>query len=240
MIGVVGRLALIMLAGIAGTGPAGCWSDIDLPTPPPGSLGGQVVISGGVRGAQVSVDQIHLETGEIRYHVGDATTDEAGRFQMDTGIRNGIFRITARGGTFNDLATGATIQLDDTNEIISLTWFTILDQRVDALVSPIGHLVEARTMELLPVLGKMSEAYEASKASLHHHFGDLDWGAVVLWPLDQPAISPTEPVRAAFIHAALSVLVRDIAASPGRAAGRERVQAHAAVDRGHPRRHLRG
>jgi hypothetical protein len=208
-------LVLGVLACIAGAGLAGCWSDIRPPTPPPGILGGQVAISGGVRGAQVSVDQLSLQTGEIRYHVGDAISDDTGRFEMEAGIRNGILRITARGGSYEDLATGATIQLDDADELVSLTWFTLLDVRDDALVSPIGHLVEARTMERLLVLGDMAEAFEESKKSLHGHFGGVDWGAVRLWPLDQHAISPTEPVRAAFVHAALSVLARDIAADTG-------------------------
>jgi hypothetical protein len=66
-------------------------------------------------------------------------------------------------------------------------------------------------MARLPVLGDFTVAFEESKGSLHRHFANVDWGAVVPWPLDQPAISPTEPVRAAFVHAALSVLARDIA-----------------------------
>jgi len=190
---------------------AGCWNDLDLPTNS-GSLGGQVLSSGGVRGARIWVDQLDTHTGEVQFHVGETVTDESGRFAMETGTENGIFRITAQGGTFKDLATGATIQLDKTDEIVSLISYGLLDLREDALVSPIGHLVEARTMERLPILGDMAAAFEETKQSLHRHFGNVDWGAVRLWPLDQPAISPTEPVRAAFVHAALSVLARDIAA----------------------------
>jgi hypothetical protein len=206
-------LALGVLACITAIGPAGCWNDIELPNPPPGFLGGQVVLSGGVRGARVSADQIDLETGEVRYHIGETVTSVTGHYEMEAGIRNGIFKITAKGGAFEDLATGATIQLDDTDEMVSLTWFTILDRRDDALVGPLGHLVAARTMERLQVLGNMTEAFEESRKLFHQHFGDVDWGEVRLWPLDQHAPSPTEPVRAAFVHAALSVLARDIAAA---------------------------
>ena len=188
-------LALIAVSCSAGL--AGCWHDVELPVGNTGSLGGQVLISGGVRGARVSADQLDLQTGEIRFHIGEAVTDESGRFVMETGTENGIFRITAQGGTYRDLATGAMIQLDKTDEIDSLIWYQILALREDALVSPIGHLIEARTMERLAALGDMTAAFEETRASFNRHFGNVDWGEVTPWPLDQPAISPIEPVRAA-------------------------------------------
>ncbi len=201
------RLALIVLAGAV----AGCWPDVDLPTDH-GSLGGQVLVSGALRGARVQIDQLDPRTGEVQLPIGEAVTDEAGRFAIETGYEHGIFRITARGGAFEDLATGATIQLDDADEIASLTRYDLIALREDALVSPVGHLVAARTMERLSALGDLAAAFDESRASLHRHFGNVDWGQVLPWPLDQPAVSPTEPVRAALVHAALSVLARDIAA----------------------------
>jgi hypothetical protein len=203
------RLALLAVACSAGL--VGCWHDVELPVNT-GSLGGQVLISGSVRRAQVSADQLDAQTGEIRFHIGETVTDESGRFVLETGTENGIFRITARGGTYRDLATGATIQLDDIDEISSLISYQILALREDALVSPIGHLSEARTMERLAALGDLTAAFEETRASFNRHFGNVDWGEVTPWPLDQPAVSPIEPVRAAIVHAALSVLARDIGA----------------------------
>jgi hypothetical protein len=55
-----------------------------------------VLISGGVRGAAISVDQLDLKTGEIRHHMGQTVTDDDG-YELEVGIRNGIFRITSRG-----------------------------------------------------------------------------------------------------------------------------------------------
>ena len=204
-------VALVALACGASAGAAGCWNDIDLPTHS-GSLHGQVVISGGVRGAQVQVDQLDLKTGEVRFLVGEAVTDDTGTFMLETGTRNGIFRILARGGVYEDLATGATIELDDSDELVSLIWYQVLERREGPVVTPIGQLVAVRTMERLPVLGNMTAAFQESRMSLHGHFGNVDWGAVPFWPLAQRATSPTEPVRAALVHAALSVLARDIAA----------------------------
>jgi hypothetical protein len=167
-----GSLILAVVAGSAGTG---CWNDVELPVNT-GSLGGQVLISGGVRGARISADQLDLHTGEVRLHVGEAVSDATGRFEIPTGTENGIIRIRSRGGSFEDLATGATIDLDDTDEITSLIWYGLLDQREDALVSPIGHLIETRTMARLSVLGDMTAAYEETTRSFHWHFGNVDWG----------------------------------------------------------------
>jgi hypothetical protein len=205
------RRLLMLVALACGAGAAaGCWPDVDLPVNK-GSLGGQVLLSGPVRGARIRIDQLDRHTGEVQLHLGEMVSDEAGRYALETGLERGIFRITANGGSFQDLATGATIQLDDTDGITSLIWYEILDLREDALVSTIGHLVHARTMARLQVVGDMMTAFDETRASFHRHFGNVNWGQVIPWPLDQPAISPTEPVRAAFVHAALSVLARDIA-----------------------------
>ena len=98
-----GRLALIVLACIGGAGSAGCWHDVELPVNS-GSLGGLVLVSGGVRGARVRIDQLDPETGEVQSHLGETVTDDAGRYAVETGTEVGVFKITARGGTFEDLA----------------------------------------------------------------------------------------------------------------------------------------
>src|SRR5690606_4183985 len=113
---------------------------------------------------------------QIYQRVGEATTDAHGRFRIEeTREANGLFRLVSRGGTYDDLATGATIQLDDTDELRSLLWFPIVDRRDDALVSPIGHLIEARAWARSPILGDLTAAAEEATRSLHRHFGDADW-----------------------------------------------------------------
>jgi hypothetical protein len=178
-----------------------------------GSLGGQVVLSGPLRGASISVEQLDLHTGDAHHRVGHATTDEAGRFAVDTELANGLLRVTARGGSFEDAATGATIQLDPTDEITSLVWFELVDVRDDVLVSPIGHLIDARARVKLDTLGDMTEAMRDASSHLGRHFGDVkDWSRLRMFGLNQPATSPTEEVRAALVHVALSYLARDIGA----------------------------
>ncbi|HSK01402.1 MAG TPA: hypothetical protein VK932_09180 [Kofleriaceae bacterium] len=148
--------------------------------------------------------------------MGDAITDPSGRFVLDAGLANGLIRIRASGGSFVDLATGATIQLDPTDALTSLVWFELVEVVEDALVSPIGHLIDARTRVKLPALGDLTEAAKDASSHLGRHFGNVaDWTRLHLVGLDRPATSPTEGVRAALVHAALSYLARDIAAEAG-------------------------
>lgn len=183
---------------------------------PPSFIRGQVIISGAVRGARLSIDRLD-ERGEVLRHIDDTVTDDAGRFAIELGTttEHGLFRFSAKGGAYQDLISEAMIQLDTRDELLSLINFGFLPQRDDALVSPIGHMVEARTMERFRASGDLMAAFKETRASLHHHFGDVDWGQVIPWPLDRPTPSPTEPVRAAFVLAALSVLAHDIALEAG-------------------------
>jgi len=195
------------------------------PLPEPagaGSFSGQVVVSGPLRGARVSVDQIDARdpgTG-IRAHVADATTDEEGRFSVDAGAYNGVLLITASGGSFVDSATGATIQLDTKDGLESFLVLDLLDTRDDALVSPIGHLIVARTRwkaagEFHDAPRPVDLAEPDAAQRLGKHFANVDWTRLTLASLAVVATSPTEPVRAALVQAALSELAHDIAVAAG-------------------------
>jgi hypothetical protein len=205
-----------MLMAVCALASSGCLEDYDLPDNT-GSLGGYVMISGPVRGARVTIDRLNAHTGVVYKHVGDDTTDERGHFFIpETREASGLFLMVARGGTFEDLATGATIQLDGTDELRSFLQFPILADRDDGLVSPIGHLIEAWAWATLPELGDMTAAVDDATAHLAKHFGQAtQWGLLKLHDLGTPATSPTEPVRTAFVHAALSYLAHDIASASG-------------------------
>ncbi|MGN6104475.1 MAG: hypothetical protein ACTHU0_05170 [Kofleriaceae bacterium] len=185
------------------------------PQPPSAVLAGRVVVSGPLRGARLSIEQVDPATGDVRVHVADTTTDEEGAFSLELGLANGLLRATARGGSFVDLATGATIQLDATDALSSLVWFELGSHRDDALVSPIGHLVDARARATFGDHGDLARAMERAREHLHRHFGNADWSRLRLVGLDEPATSPTEAVRAALVQASLSYLARDIAAEAG-------------------------
>jgi hypothetical protein len=183
-----------------------------------GTFGGQVVVSGPLRKAAVSIDQIDLQAKGalvVRDHIADTNTDDEGRFRVEVGKFNGLFLVTARGGSFTDLATGATIQLDPTASLESFTWFELFDERDDVLVSPVGQLIATRTRAKLVELPDIQAAQQDAAEQLNRHFGAVDWTQVKPASLDTAATSPTEPVRAALVQAALSFLAHDIAEAAG-------------------------
>lgn len=181
-----------------------------------GSLSGQVIVSGPLRRAALSIDQLDQEAPgavAVRAHITDTTTGDDGRFTVEIGKYNGLLLLTASGGSFQDLATGATIQLDTNTSLETITRFALFDERDDILVSPVGALIAARTRGRVSELGNVVAAERDAAEHLNRHFGTVgDWSHVKLGSLDTPTTSPTEPVRAAFVQAALSFLARDIAA----------------------------
>jgi len=195
-------LVLVLMSVGCGTEPT--------PTGGMGQLGGRVVISGPLRGAALSIDQLDLKTGDVRVHVTDTTADQDGKFSAEIGLANGLLRVTATGGSFVDLATGVTIQLDPTDELRSLVHLDLDEVRDDLIVSPVTHLIDARAQWKLTQMGDITKALDAAREHIDRHFGNVDWSSVHLVGLDQPATSPTEPVRAALVQAALSVLAKDI------------------------------
>jgi hypothetical protein len=58
-------------------------------------------------------------------------------------------------------------------------------------------------------------AEQAASEHLNRHFGNVDWTRQKLGSLDVVATSPTEPIRAALVQAALSELAHDIAMAAG-------------------------
>ena len=215
----VGIVAALISAGAA---LAGCASD----TPHQARFGwfsGQVVVSGPLRGAAVSVDQIETKDPAmgIRHHVGDTTTDDQGQFDIDPGLYSGLLLVTTSGGAFVDTITGVTIQLDPSAGLSVIVPFEPLDTRDDVLISPVGALIAARTRfkaagefrgDPEPVIAAQKDASQR----LGNHFGNVkEWTQEKLASLAVAATSPTEPVRAALVQAALGFLAHDIAAAAG-------------------------
>ena len=183
-----------------------------------GMLSGQVVVSGPLRGAAVSVDQIDYgakTSVAVAAHVGDATTDEDGHFELpDIGSFNGLLLITAKGGAYTDLAAGLPIQLDPGAGLETIVDIDLLGKNDDVLVSPVGHLIAARTRGEMAKLGDVVMAEADAASHLSRHFGNVpSWSRMTLASLETMATttSPTEPLRGALVQAALSYLASDIA-----------------------------
>jgi hypothetical protein len=196
----------------------GCGAE-DLAVDRHGSLEGQVVVAGPLRGAKISIDQLHIDNdlGDVREHVADLVTDDDGRWTLgDTGLLNGLIRVTATGGEYHDRVSGATIILDDEAEVRSLFDVDLFEDRF-LLVSPVGHLTESFARARLAA-GTEANLWDARAAAAEHldrHFGGVDWARVELADITQPATSPTEEVRAIAVHSAFQVLVEDFRLASG-------------------------
>jgi len=206
------------VVGIIGALPA-CSSE-DRTGTGGGTLAGQVVISGPLRGAMVSVDQLDYAvtaSAAVRNHVGDATTDlDTGKFgPIDVGPYSGVLLITAKGGSFVD-PTGASIALDPNDGIETMIHFEVAESVDDALVSPVGALIAARMRwEMGQHSTDIITAEHDAEAVLDKHFGNVTWPRVKLASLADPASSPTEPVRAEIVVTALGYLSHDIEQAAG-------------------------
>jgi hypothetical protein len=200
-------------------GAAGCSTDEAGSDDRHGSLRGQVVLAGPVRGAKVSIDQLYLDnnTGDVRQHVADLVTDDEGRWELpNTGLLNGLILVTAAGGAYRDNVSGAEIELDDDAQIRSLFDVDLYEERF-LLVSPVGHLAESLARARLAA-GQEPNLWDAREVAAEHidrHFGGVDWARIELADIALPATSPTEEIRAAAVHAAWPVLVEDIRLASG-------------------------
>jgi len=207
-----GRLAVVLgvaAAGACGTDPTRTGS---------GSLSGYVVVSGPLSKAAVSVDQLDptvTSSVAIRAHVGDTVTDDQGKFTLDVSAYSGLLLVTAKGGSFTDLASRAVVEIDPGDGLESIVLMELFEVRDDALVSPVGHLVATRTRTKMDQLKDLTMAQEDAQASLDRQFAGVPWSRVRLASLATAATSPTEPVRAALVQAALSYLAKDIADAAG-------------------------
>jgi hypothetical protein len=184
-----------------------------------GSLEGQVVVAGPLRGAKLSIDQLHIDNdiGDVREHVADLVTDDDGRWSLpETGLLNGLILVTATGGEYLDRVSNSTIVLDDEAQIRGLFDVDIYEERF-LLVSPVSHLTEALARARLAAGQEPNlwDAREKAAERIDRHFGGVDWARIELADIEQPATSPTEEVRAAAVHAAWPVLADDLRAASG-------------------------
>ena len=199
----------------------GSLSCIDLTLPPQrsGHLDGRVLVSPGVglANAEIWIEQLDLYDGRatVNYQLGSARTDEQGYFPpIATGVSSGLLQIRALGGTYRDLVSGEAIQLDASTELRALYLLPILAQET-LLVTPVHALVEAKFRSRLREVGDATRAISDAYRILDAHFGALKWERVVPADLSEPATSPTDEIRAAFLLGGLSILADDLRSASG-------------------------
>ncbi len=213
-----GRLLLTFLVLLAA---AACTGEVPASSKD-GLLGGRVLLAPGVglAGATVSVDQLDLYDGKAevrRRHLGEARTDEHGFFEpIPTGALAGLFLLRSSGGTYRDPISGATIRLDPSVELRALHLLNHFEDRSATIyLTPIHALVEARFRQQIDSPGtpdemRVTRTLEDSYTHINAHFGGLDWERVIPAEVDEPALSPTDELRAAFVLGGFAVLSDDL------------------------------
>lgn len=198
----------------------------DLPPDPRSARGGgRVLIAPGVGLARAKVHVERLDRyglnghrpGDVSASLGVIVTDDEGYFEPahDTTLM-GIHRFRVTGGTYRDPVSGELIQRDERAELRALYRFGFLEDKSTAiLVSPVHTLVDARFRQQLTERPDPVDAYESAYRTLNAHFGDLEWRSVVPADLSQPAISPTEEYRAAFVLGGLALLADNMREAAG-------------------------
>jgi hypothetical protein len=201
----VGALLALLLAG--------CNSG---PETRSGYASGRALVAPGVPlvGARILVDSIDMQDGKgaTRRRVTDeAITDEEGYFETPTYTASGLLMYTTSGGTFADPITGKRIQLDRDTGMSAIHWLWRPFGTAEELhITPMHALVEARFRHKVKALRDVRRALAAAYAQVSEHFGAVDWEHVTPADLQQPALGPTENVRAAWLLGGFALLAADM------------------------------
>lgn len=198
--------------------------------PPPelrahGYLSGRVLIAPGVglAHATLAIEQIELyddgatPRGTFRNHILDVQTDDNG-FYGPVSVRDyaGLFLLRTMGGEYRDPISGARIRFDTSQELRALHFMDFFHTRTEANVTPVHSFVEARFRYLATVNGmEPLEARRTAYADIGAHFGNLDWDPISPAEPGQPAVSPTDDVRAMSVLGGLAILTDDLRIASG-------------------------
>lgn len=182
---------------------------------------GRALVASGVPlvGATILVDSIdhHDGRGGLRRRVAaEAITDEEGYFETPTYTASGVLMLTTSGGTFRDPISGRLIELDRDVGMNALHWLARPFGTAEAAhITPMHALVEGRFRRKVIELRHVRRALAAAYAQVGEHFGDVEWEHVEPADLQQPAISPTEKVRASWLLGGFALLAADMRTASG-------------------------
>ena len=196
--------------------------DIDAPPTKNGFVSGRVLVTPGegLAHATVHVDQLNFYDGRgaFRRQVATGTTDKDGYFAAEgeaipTDTAAGLLLLRTTGGTFRDFVSGETIELDSSTGLRALYRLEFFEKREGLLVTPVHSLIEAQFRYSAGQLGDVTLGLRHAQERIGAHFGGIDWDVVVPAEVTQPASSPVDAVRAAFVLGGLSVLADDLRAA---------------------------
>jgi hypothetical protein len=222
------RCSSLAILCILSTLACGSRPDADPDAGPGGSLAGRVLF-GRVSGSTVDVYRL-TATGERGAHVASTVADGEGVFSVTVGASEGPFVVVAHGGTYADVATGATVPLEASELTALLPVFAAGTRMQDVLATPVSHLVAGLALRSTNSTVPLPDAVATARAHLHNHFGAVDWSTVV--PTDLTVSGNPAPAAASTVAAVLVAglceqarLISKRAARPGTVTGLRLLQA---------------
>jgi hypothetical protein len=178
-----------------------------------GLVGGRVLMApgAGLANARVVVEQLDLFSDQptrVLMRLGEATTDSDGYFEpIATQFHGGALLFRVQGGSFTDPISQARIQRDASAELRAVHWLELFEDRSrEIYVTPVHSLIEARFRYKATISKNGPKSLEETYAHFNAHFGALDWRTVIPADVSQPAVSPTDEVRAVLLLGGLAVL----------------------------------
>lgn len=219
---------VVLLTTVTTLAACGGRPEVDPDAGAGGSLGGRILF-GRVSGSTLDVYRL-AATGERGARVASAVADADGVFALAVGASEGPFLVVAHGGSYVDVATGATVPLD-ANELTALVpSFAAGTQLQNVLVTPVSHLVADLAPRWTNSTVPLADAAATARLHLYNHFGAVDWSSVL--PDDLTAAGNPAPAAASTVAAALVAglceqarLISERAARPGTVTGLQLLQA---------------
>ncbi len=205
-------LLFVMLACIACNGG---------PETRSGWASGRALVAPGVPlvGATILVDSIDMYDGRggtRRRVAAEAITDSEGYFETPTYTASGLLMYTTSGGTFRDPISDRLIELDRDVGMSAIHWLLRPFGTAENLhITPMHALVEARFRHKVIELHDVRRALAAAYAQVGEHFGNVEWEHVEPADLQQPAVGPTEKVRASWLLGGFALLAADMREASG-------------------------
>ncbi|MCI0508207.1 MAG: hypothetical protein L0Z73_19195 [Gammaproteobacteria bacterium] len=168
------HLLTLLIAGLT----TGCSDETSLPPERPKSVVSGKVVDGVVSGAQVALYTI--ANGARGGRLATAVTNDNGNYSGEVQAPSQLILIEAGGGSYTEQATVTTVTIPEGQVLRSIAAYQS-GQPLEAMVTPLTHLVAGLTLYKAENGAPLSQAYSEAKTAIDEFF-TIDTSAVT--PID--------------------------------------------------------
>jgi len=166
---------LLLLPVLLGTG---CSDNNGLPPERPKGVVSGKVVDGVLSGAQVTL--YSFANGVRGQRLAGSTTDTDGNYHLEVQAPSQLVLIEASGGSYIEQTTGTLVTVPEGNTLRAITNYQS-GQTIEAMVTPLTHLVAGLTVHSTANGASVSQAYAEAKTAVDEFF-TIDTVATV--PID--------------------------------------------------------